>query len=550
MRNPRRVLSQGADPRPGLELRLRRAGQRRRALHLVPAQEDRRRPGADDPHRARRRLRAPARPAERMHPTVTLRTRLLAALLALLAAVCVVVGVASVLALRSFLTDRLDSQLATASARLGGGPDDAEDHPPPPQRTPPPGLADGTLNARIRRRDASTRPGSISGSTYTQLTGCAAAGAAPALPVDGRAAHPRPGRRPRRLPAAARSRRPDGDVSITGLPLSGVRDTVDPADGDHRRGRRRRPAAGRRRRRADRPADPAPAAPGRRHRDAGSPSCRWTGARSRSPSGCRTPTPTRAPRSARSAPRSTGCSATSATALTARQASETRVRQFVADASHELRTPLASIRGYAELTRRGRRAGAARRRARAGPGRVGERPDDRPGRGPAAAGPAGRRPRARARAGRPDPAGGRRGQRCARAAGPDHSWVLELPAEPVERGRRRRPAAPGGGQPAGQRPRAHPGRHHRHHRHCPRQDGSVAVASVTTTGRASRPSCCREVFERFARGDGSRSRAAGSTGLGLAIVAAVVEAHGGTVGVDSSAAGTTFTVRLPGSCHA
>ena len=41
-----------------------------------------------------------------------------------------------------------------------------------------------------------------------------------------------------------------------------------------------------------------------------------------------------------------------ATALRARQASESRVRQFVADASHELRTPLASVRGYAELTRR------------------------------------------------------------------------------------------------------------------------------------------------------------------------------------------------------
>lgn len=41
-------------------------------------------------------------------------------------------------------------------------------------------------------------------------------------------------------------------------------------------------------------------------------------------------------------------------ALAVRQESETRVRQFVADASHELRTPLASIRGYAELTRRGR----------------------------------------------------------------------------------------------------------------------------------------------------------------------------------------------------
>src|SRR5690606_28599691 len=41
-----------------------------------------------------------------------------------------------------------------------------------------------------------------------------------------------------------------------------------------------------------------------------------------------------------------------ANALTARQASENKVRTFVSDASHELRTPLASIRGYAELTRR------------------------------------------------------------------------------------------------------------------------------------------------------------------------------------------------------
>jgi two-component system, OmpR family, sensor kinase len=53
------------------------------------------------------------------------------------------------------------------------------------------------------------------------------------------------------------------------------------------------------------------------------------------------------------------------------------------------------------------------------------------------------------------------------------------------------------------------------------------------------------VFERFARGDSSRSRAAGSTGLGLAIVSAVVTAHRGTVSVDSSPGHTAFTVRLP-----
>ena len=55
MRNPQAGAVEGADPRPGLELRLRRSGQRRRALHLLPAQEDRRRPRADDPHHARGR---------------------------------------------------------------------------------------------------------------------------------------------------------------------------------------------------------------------------------------------------------------------------------------------------------------------------------------------------------------------------------------------------------------------------------------------------------------------------------------------------------------
>jgi len=53
------------------------------------------------------------------------------------------------------------------------------------------------------------------------------------------------------------------------------------------------------------------------------------------------------------------------------------------------------------------------------------------------------------------------------------------------------------------------------------------------------------VFERFARGDSSRSRVAGSTGLGLAIVAAIVEAHGGTVSVESAPGATVFTVSLP-----
>ena len=54
-----------------------------------------------------------------------------------------------------------------------------------------------------------------------------------------------------------------------------------------------------------------------------------------------------------------------------------------------------------------------------------------------------------------------------------------------------------------------------------------------------------EVFERFARGDTSRSRKGGSTGLGLAIASAVVRAHGGSIGVQSVPGNTEFIVRLP-----
>jgi two-component system OmpR family sensor kinase len=53
------------------------------------------------------------------------------------------------------------------------------------------------------------------------------------------------------------------------------------------------------------------------------------------------------------------------------------------------------------------------------------------------------------------------------------------------------------------------------------------------------------VFERFVRGESSRSRTHGSTGLGLAIVSSIVAAHGGTVDVRSRPGRTEFEVRLP-----
>ena len=110
MRNPRRVLTQGADPGPGLELRLRRPGQRRRALHLLPAQEDRRRARADDPHHARRRLRAEARRHE-VSPRFTDLAPGRDGRGAGGRDVRLLIGAATTLAMRSYLYGKLDQQV-------------------------------------------------------------------------------------------------------------------------------------------------------------------------------------------------------------------------------------------------------------------------------------------------------------------------------------------------------------------------------------------------------------------------------------------------------
>ena len=73
---------------------------------------------------------------------------------------------------------------------------------------------------------------------------------------------------------------------------------------------------------------------------------------------------------------------------------------------------------------------------------------------------------------------------------------------------------------------------------------------MADTGAGIPPGDLPHIFNRFYRGDPSRSRAArqqnGESGLGLAIARSIVNVHGGTISVDSTVGeGSTFTITLP-----
>jgi two-component system OmpR family sensor kinase len=81
-------------------------------------------------------------------------------------------------------------------------------------------------------------------------------------------------------------------------------------------------------------------------------------------------------------------------------------------------------------------------------------------------------------------------------------------------------------------------------------DGRLLVPSVTLEVADHGPGLSKEqaerVFERFYRADQARGRNTGGAGLGLAIVAALVEAHGGAVGVRTApGSGAMFWITLP-----
>lgn len=231
-----------------------------------------------------------------------------------------------------------------------------------------------------------------------------------------------------------------------------------------------------------------------------------------------------------------------ASALSARQASENKVRKFVADASHELRTPLASIRGYSELTRRGGHELPADvvhslARIESESIRMTSLVEDLLLLARLDAGPDIRMERVDLGRILADATSD------AHAAAPGHRWKLELPEDAVD--------------VIGDAPRLHQvvvNLLANAASHTPAgttvsvsvaQAGKEAILIVADDGPGIPADIRTALFERFVRGDSSRSRAAGSTGLGLAIVAAVVEAHGGAVAVASGPGSTVFTVRLP-----
>ena len=228
-------------------------------------------------------------------------------------------------------------------------------------------------------------------------------------------------------------------------------------------------------------------------------------------------------------------------ALEQRHADEEKLRHFVADASHELRTPVAVIASHAEFAQRERdedpaAVDQALVRIRSESARMGRIVDDL-------------LLLARLDLGRP----------LARTAvdltrvvldavadtsrvAPGHLWRLDLPEEPV----------------------TVEGDEHALHQavanlltnarvHTPTgtavstslaTNPGAVILTVTDNGPGIPAELLPNIAERFTRADESRAQSDGS-GLGLAITDAIVRAHEGTLTITSAPGDTSFTIRLP-----
>lgn len=224
------------------------------------------------------------------------------------------------------------------------------------------------------------------------------------------------------------------------------------------------------------------------------------------------------------------------------EATNARLRQFVADASHELRTPLVTLKGYAALHGAGGLADQAAmddamRRIKQEANRMGRLVDDLLLLTESDQGLAATREQVDLVPILRDLLGD------LRVLDPLRDIALSAPESALVAGDRDRLAQVFAGLTSNAL------------RHTP--PGTAIELRITTTSSAVRvevadqgpgisPADLPRVFDRFYRADAARARASGGSGLGLAIAAAIVRAHQGTIGVESPPGhGATFWVELP-----
>ena len=225
-----------------------------------------------------------------------------------------------------------------------------------------------------------------------------------------------------------------------------------------------------------------------------------------------------------------------------RRASENRLRRFVADASHELRTPLTSIRGYAELFGRGARSRPAdlaktMTRIESEAARMGLLVDDllllaRLDQG---------RPLEREKVDLARLVG--EAVEAARAIDPSRTIELRAPQVADVQGDEGRLRQVVDNLLENVRVHTPPGTSAEVRLET--VGGEIALR-VADSGPGLPEESVERVFERFYRSDRARSRDTGGAGLGLSIARAIVEAHGGTVtAAPADGSGAVFEVRVP-----
>ncbi|GAA1046311.1 HAMP domain-containing sensor histidine kinase [Rothia amarae] len=229
-------------------------------------------------------------------------------------------------------------------------------------------------------------------------------------------------------------------------------------------------------------------------------------------------------------------------ALQAREKTENQMRAFIADASHELRTPLAAIKGYSDLLRwtenlsdSGEQSVNRIESQTARMSRLVEdllllaRLDE------------GKQPVFEAVD---------LSEMLAEStfdmqvAAPNHRWTLDIPDDPVEvRGDRNQLQQVISNLLSNARKHTAEGTHVT--ASLGFAEGGFAEIRISDDGEGIDPKFIDKIFDRFTRSDVARPGDAGTTGLGLPIVRAIVEAHGGSIDVQSRPGETVFQVLLP-----